>query len=92
MAHIDLTRTHDLGLDGARLAAEEVAAELRDEFPFRTHWDGDTLVARGAGFDAEFVTESDSVRVLVRLGMFLRPMRRKIHGEIEAYLDRYIAA
>lgn len=92
MAHIDVTRAHTLGVDGARQTMEEVAAELREEFPFRTHWEGDTLVARGAGFDAEFVTEPDHVRVLVRLGMFLRPMRRKIRDEIEAYLDRYIEA
>lgn len=90
MAHIDVSRPHDLGLDGARHAAEEVAAKLQSEFPFRTHWDGDTLVARGTGFDAEFVAGDEAVRVLVRLGMFLRPMRRKIRDEIEAYLDRYI--
>ena len=90
MAHIDLTRTHTLGLDGARQTMEQVAADLKDEFPFRTHWEDDTLVARGAGFDAEFVTEPERVRVLVRLGMFLRPMRRKIRDEIETYLDRYI--
>ncbi len=92
MAHIDVVRAHALGLAGARRAAEEVAAELRDELPFRTHWEGDTLVARGAGFDAQFVADDEAVRVLVRLGLVLRPMRRKIHGEIEAYLDRYIPA
>lgn len=91
MAHIDVTRSHALGLDGARQTVEEVADELRDAFPFRTHWDGDTLVARGTGFDAEFVTAPEQVRVLVRLGMFLRPMRRTIRDEIESYLDRYIA-
>lgn len=92
MAHIDVSRTHDLGLDGARLAVEEVAAELRDEFPFRTHWEGDVLVARGTGFDAQFVTDDAEVRVLVNLGMFLRPMRRKIRDEVERYLDRYVEA
>ena len=91
MAHIDVTRTHALGLEGARETMEQVAADLKDEFPFRTYWEDDTLIARGTGFDAEFVTEPEQVRVLVRLGMFLRPMRRKIHDEIEAYLDRYIA-
>ena len=90
MAHIDVSRPHDLGLDGARLAAEEVAAELQEEFPFRAHWEDDTLVAHGTGFNAHFVAEPDSVTVHVKLGMFLRPMRRKIRAEIEAYLDRYI--
>ncbi|MEM1044181.1 MAG: polyhydroxyalkanoic acid system family protein [Bacteroidota bacterium] len=92
MAHIDVTRPHALGLNGARHAAEEVAAELRGAFPFRTHWEGDTLVARGAGFDAQFLAGDDAVRVLVKLGLVLRPMRHRIRGEIEAYLDRYIPA
>ncbi len=92
MAHIDVIRPHDLGLDGAREAAEEVAAELQGEFSFRTHWEGDTLVARGAGFDAQFLADHEEVRVLVKLGLVLRPMRRRIHHEIEAYLDRYIPA
>lgn len=92
MAHIDVIRSHDLGLDGARHAAEEVAAELQEEFPFRTHWEGDTLIARGAGFNAQFVADDEVVRVLVKLGFVLRPMRRKIHNEIEDYLDRYIPA
>lgn len=90
MAHIDVSRSHDLGLDGARLAAEEVASELQDEFPFHTRWEGDTLVAHGTGFDAHFVAEPDEVSVHVKLGLLLRPMRRKIRAEIEAYLDRYI--
>lgn len=91
MAHIDLTRTHALGLDGARLAAEEVVSELNDEFPFHARWEDDTLVARGTGFDARFFAEPDAVRVVVSLGLFLRPMRRKIRDEIEATLDRYIS-
>lgn len=90
MAHIDVTRNHVLGLAGARLAAEEVVDELRDELPFHARWEDDTLVARGTGFDARFFAEPDAVRVVVNLGLFLRPMRRKIRDEIEAALDRFI--
>jgi putative polyhydroxyalkanoate system protein len=91
MAHIDVSRNHGLGLDGARLAAEEVVDELRDELPFHAQWEDDTLVARGTGFDARFFAEPDAVRVVVHLGLFLRPMRRKIRDEIEATLDRYLS-
>lgn len=89
MAHIDVTRRHDLGLDGARRAAEEVADELSGHLALRTHWEGDTLVARGAGFNGHFHAAPDSVRITVRLGLLLRPLRHSIRSEIDDYLDRY---
>lgn len=89
MAHIDVTRTHDLGLDGARQAAEEVAHELGDHLSLRTHWEGNTLVARGTGFDGRFHAMPDEVRVTVDLNFMLRPLRRSIRSEIDEYLDRY---
>lgn len=89
MAHIDVTRHHHLGLDGARQAAEEVADELRSHLALRTHWEGDTLVARGTGFNGHFQAAPETVRVTVKLGLALRPLRRKIRAEIDEYLDRY---
>jgi putative polyhydroxyalkanoate system protein len=91
MAHIDVTRRHHLGLDGARHAAEEVADELRSHLSLRTHWEGDTLVARGTGFNGHFHAAPETVRVTVKLGLALRPLRRSIRSEINDYLDRYTA-
>ncbi len=89
MPHIDVTRRHDLGLERARQAAEEVADELSGHIALRTHWEGDTLVARGPGFDGHFHAAHDEVRVTVRLGLMLRPLRYSIRSEIDDYLDRY---
>lgn len=91
MSHIDVIRRHHLGLDGARQAAEEVADELRSHLSLRTHWEGDTLVARGTGFDGRFHAAPETVRVTVKLGLALRPLRRTIRSEIGDYLDRYAA-
>ena len=90
--HIDVTRHHDLGLDGARHAAEEVAEELSEHVSLRTHWEGDTLVARGNGFDGQIHAGPDTVRVTASLGLVLRPLRRSIRSEVERYLDRYTVA
>jgi putative polyhydroxyalkanoate system protein len=91
MSHIDVTRAHDLGLDGARHAAEEVVHELSEHLSLRAHWEGDTLVASGTGFDGRFHAEPDYVRVTVDLSFMLRPLRRSIRSEIDEYLDRYTA-
>lgn len=89
MSHIDVTRAHDLGLNGARHAAEEVVHELSDHLSLSAHWEGDTLIASGTGFDGRFHAEPDQVRVTVKLSFMLRPLRRSIRSEIDEYLDRY---
>lgn len=91
MAHIDVIRRHHLGLSGARRAAEQVAHELQHHhgLPLKAWWKDDTLHVAGRGFDARLEARPDTVRVLARLGLLLRPMRRQIEREVETYLDRY---
>ncbi len=94
MPHIDVSRPHDLGREGARRAAEEVVGELRGEpgVSFRSHWEGDTLVASGRGFDARVHAGPDAVRVTADLGLVLRPLRGTLRQQVERYLDRYVGS
>ena len=48
MADIDLKRTHGLGLEAAREAAERAAAHLRAKFGLQGDWDGDVMRFRFA--------------------------------------------
>ncbi|MDX1530362.1 MAG: polyhydroxyalkanoic acid system family protein [Rhodothermales bacterium] len=89
MSHIDVSRHHRLGLDGAREAAERVADDLRHEFPFESWWEGNTLRVRGTGFKGRIEAHSETVRVAADLGLVLRPLRGRIRAEVEDYLDRY---
>jgi putative polyhydroxyalkanoate system protein len=92
MAHIDVSRPHSLGLNGARRAAEDVLDDLRREHQLRldTRWEGDTLHARGRGFEAWLHAQPQTVRVTAHLGMFLRPFRGAIREEVRRYLDHYL--
>ena len=43
MADIDIHRVHDLGLKGARAAAERMAEQLGKRFDLRGEWAGNVL-------------------------------------------------
>lgn len=91
MATIQLHRLHSLGLDGARAAANDVAARLRDDFGVTTEWHGDVLHVGGHGIDGRLTVTDGAVDVHARLGLLARPFRRRLHDEIEEELDRTLA-
>lgn len=92
MPDIDLVRPHSLGLDGARRAAEGVAARLRQEFGVATERVGDSILVEGRGVRGRLHASDDAVRVTASLGLAARPFRRLLHREIERELDRLGAA
>ena len=89
MADIDLTRPHDLGLDGARRAADAVAARLRSEYGVTTEWDGDSIRLKGRGVRGRLDAQPAMVRVTASLGLAARPFRRALRREIKRELDQF---
>ncbi len=90
MAHIDISRTHALGLAGARHAAQEVADRLHAEHGVRSEWHGNTLQVTGSGFHGQLDASETTVRVTARLGFFLGAAKVVVRKEIEQELDRAI--
>ena len=90
MPDIDVTRTHALGLAGARQTASEVAAHLGAEYGVRPRWDGDVLRVKGRGFSGALEATESAVRVTATLGLLMRPFRSAIQAEIERHLDRHV--
>lgn len=88
MPHIDISRVHTLGLDGARRAAEAVAARLVAEFGVRSSWIGDTLHIEGRGVRGALEASPSTVRVTASLGLVARPFKASLRREIERELDR----
>ena len=92
MADISLSRRHTLGLDGARRAADDVAARLAAEYGVRSAWAGDVLAVRGRGVTGELRVSPDVVLVSARLSALARAFRGALEREIERELDRTLAA
>jgi len=88
VAHIDISRSHTLGIDGAREAAEAVAERLAAEYGVQSAWSGDTLRVQGRGIKGALEALPTAVRVTASLGLAARPFRRALRREIERELDR----
>ena len=88
MATIDITRPHTLGADGARRAADQVAARLASEYGVRSWWDGPALRVSGRGIDGYLDAGPETVRVVARLGLLARAFAGPLRREIERELDR----
>ncbi len=92
MADIELHRTHALGLEAARAAAERMAADLARRFGLRGTWEGDTLRFERPGVTGFLALTGHDLRLSVSLGLMLKAMRSSIRGAVEDQLDALFAS
>ncbi len=87
MTHIVIHRAHALDLDEARQAAETLAAQLAARYEINYHWQDDTLHFERSGVSGCIELEPGVVRVNVRLGFLLIPMKHALDQEINRQLN-----
>ncbi|MEP7068037.1 MAG: polyhydroxyalkanoic acid system family protein [Usitatibacter sp.] len=92
MADIELHRTHDLGLEGARAAAERMAEHLGRKFGLAGDWEGDTLRFQRTGVNGLLAISEKDLRLSVTLGLLLRAMKPSIETAVRQELDKLFAA
>ena len=90
MFHITICRTHDLTLEQARQVAESVAGQLAARYELNHHWQGDSLHFERSGVSGRIELETGQLRVNVRLGFLLAPMKYLLEQEIQRQLDRIL--
>jgi putative polyhydroxyalkanoate system protein len=90
MPDIELTRSHSMRFDDARMAVERVAQQLETDLEVDYEWDDDTLLFDGAGADGRIVVDADTIEILIDLSAFLQPMRGRIKEEAAHYLDQHL--
>ena len=90
MAQISISRTHLLGPEGARNAADRVAADLREEHGLRTHWEGNVLMVHGKGIHGTLTVTENLVEVRVKLGMAMSFFRSALEREINSELNEHL--
>lgn len=95
MATIDIKRTHNLGVESAKLKAEELANGMKDKLGIAWKWVGDNIrfdapsgVAKGAS--GVVTVEATQIRVEIDLPLMLRPMKGMVESKVKEKLDKAI--
>lgn len=84
-----MTRTHKLSMKKARLAAENVAVDLKNEFDLSFSWDpGGVLRFERTGVRGQLTLAKHEVTVQVKLGLFYLPFKAALEREIHEYFEQ----
>lgn len=92
MATIDLRRSHTIGKDKAKVAAQSIADKLKEKIEIQYRWEGDSLLFERSGAKGRIDVTDSEVVVEVDLGLMLRPMKGSITEKIQSYLDKSLSA
>ena len=90
MAVIKVERQHELGAAKARTAVEKVAKKLQKDLDAEYHWEGSTLQFSRSGAKGHIDVGEEDVRIEIKLGMLLSPLKGKIEKTIEQEIDQHL--
>ncbi len=86
-----IRRSHSLGLEEARIRADRIAADLKDQYSLRAAWQGDALHVEGNGVRGQLQVDEQHVELDITLGLALRLMEAPIRSFIEKTIDDELA-
>lgn len=92
MADISLTRKHQLGLKGAKTAADKMSVRLNDKFNLVSSWTGDTLHFQRSGVNGKMLVSETHMELEVTLGFLLKAMKGPIEKAVVENLDSALAS
>lgn len=91
MATISASRNYTLSREEVRVAAEELARELRSKYGLRYRWQGDTATFSGSGVDGTLSIDKDTIGLKIKLGFLASAFERPLRQAVNDYLDEYVS-
>jgi putative polyhydroxyalkanoate system protein len=92
MADIALKREHNLGLKGAKAAADKMVAKLDEKFDLSGDWKGNTLSFSRPGVTGSLSVTESEMSLEVSLGFMLKMMKAPIEKAVHEQLDQVLAS
>jgi putative polyhydroxyalkanoate system protein len=92
MAKISITRSHALGLAGAKQAIDTIGADLAAKYQVTHQWAGNTLKVSRSGLDGTLEVTDTTVIINLNLGFLLSAVKGQIENAINAELDQRLTA
>ena len=90
MSKISIRRTHQLTHKQAVEVANQVAAELAEEYGITSSWEGNTAHVKGNGVTGSLHLAPKAIEIDVILGFMLSIFQQKIQEGIEGKLEKLI--
>ena len=88
MAKISIGKRHRLSHRKAKSVAERLANDLEQRFALAWNWDGDDVHFERPGVSGSMHVGKSEIRLDVKLGLLLTPLKPAIEKEIHAQLDK----
>jgi putative polyhydroxyalkanoate system protein len=92
VADIALTRAHQLGLKGAKTAADKMADTLGEKFDLRGTWSGQVFSFQRPGVNGSLAISDSDMKLEVTLGFLLKAMKGPIERAVNEQLDKVLAS
>ncbi len=88
MADIALKRNHQLGLKGAKIAADKMAERLNEKFNLSGTWAGNVLTFSRPGVSGNLTISESEMALEVTLGFLLKAMKGPIEKSVHEQLEK----
>lgn len=72
MTDINISKTHELTLSEAKVAAQKVADRMAAEFDVQSEWKGNVLAFQRSGVEGTLTITDRQAVLEIRLGMFYK--------------------
>ena len=89
MSTIDVHAHHEMSLEDAQQAADELACDLAEKFAIDYGWDGDEIHFERPGVHGSIMVSGVEIRVQANLGFLLVMLKGPIEQEIIRYLKEH---
>jgi putative polyhydroxyalkanoate system protein len=90
MPDIALKRSHQLGLKGAKAAADKMAEKLAEKFDLSGDWKGNVLSFTRPGVNGTLAITETEMALEVTLGFLLKAMKGPIEKAVIENLDKVL--
>jgi putative polyhydroxyalkanoate system protein len=88
VATITVSKRHNLSHKKAKAVAERLANDLEKRFDLAWSWEGDHVHFQRSGVSGSMHVGTTDIRLDVKLGFLLTPLKPAIEREIHAQLDK----
>jgi putative polyhydroxyalkanoate system protein len=89
MSDIDIHAHHQMSHEDAQHAADELAADLAEQFAINYGWDEDVINFERPGVHGQILVRNSEIRVTARLGFLLMFLKPRIEQEVVRYLSEH---